>query len=53
YNALDDEDLDTSSHSWLRREEELRRKRHSTSSQTSTLNHSESSEHVTPHTFEV
>ncbi|KAJ2697751.1 hypothetical protein FB645_005833 [Coemansia sp. IMI 203386] len=53
YNALDNEDLDTSSRSWLQREEELRRKRHSTSSQTSTLNHSESREHVTPHMFEV
>ncbi|KAJ1803821.1 hypothetical protein LPJ75_005767 [Coemansia sp. RSA 2598] len=53
YSALGgDEDLDTTS-GWLQREEELRRKRHSTSSQTSTLNHSESSERITPQTFEV
>ncbi|KAJ1644985.1 hypothetical protein LPJ64_003397 [Coemansia asiatica] len=52
YSALSDEDVDVSS-GWLQREEELRRKRHSTSSQTSTLNHSESDEHITPQTFEV
>ncbi|KAJ1723919.1 hypothetical protein LPJ53_001772 [Coemansia erecta] len=52
YSAIGEEDLESDS-SWLDRENELRRKRHSTSSQTSTLNHSESSENLTPQSFAV
>ncbi|KAJ1842390.1 hypothetical protein LPJ73_005820 [Coemansia sp. RSA 2703] len=52
YSSIGAEDLESDS-SWLDREDELRRKRHSTSSQTSTLNHSESGEHLTPQSFAV